>query len=218
MSRVFSMTIMIWLATMLRAATPTMKLTKMVVTIFSSQRAENRMHIKTILNRVQKFKSFVYGAVRWVEGAIYQSALALLHRIAVPSRPDTLSPIHARSAPPVELHLTLDDSGAPLRHRVADAVVAALRSGRLRPGDQLPSTRALATTLGVSRGPVVAAYDELVAAGFVVSRAGSGARVAPGFMSMLLPPFVPPVRVPAVEPGVQVIARLAGVALVRLAG
>jgi hypothetical protein len=25
------------------------------------------MHIKTILNRVQKFKSFVYGAVRWVE-------------------------------------------------------------------------------------------------------------------------------------------------------
>lgn len=26
------------------------------------------MQIKTILNRVQKFKSFVYGAVRWVEG------------------------------------------------------------------------------------------------------------------------------------------------------
>ena len=27
------------------------------------------MHIKTILNRVQKFKSFVYGPVRWVEDA-----------------------------------------------------------------------------------------------------------------------------------------------------
>ena len=27
------------------------------------------MQIKTILNCVQKFKSFVYGAVRWVEGA-----------------------------------------------------------------------------------------------------------------------------------------------------
>jgi len=27
------------------------------------------MQLKTILNRVQKFKSFVYGAVRWVEGA-----------------------------------------------------------------------------------------------------------------------------------------------------
>jgi hypothetical protein len=27
------------------------------------------MHLKTILNRVQKFKSFVYGAVRWAEDA-----------------------------------------------------------------------------------------------------------------------------------------------------
>jgi len=27
------------------------------------------MQLKTILNRVQKFKSFVYGAVRWVEDA-----------------------------------------------------------------------------------------------------------------------------------------------------
>lgn len=26
------------------------------------------MHVKTILNRVQKFKSFVYSAVRWIEG------------------------------------------------------------------------------------------------------------------------------------------------------
>ncbi len=84
-----------------------------------------------------------------------------------------------RTAPTVELHLDLADGPAPLRHRLADAVVGALRSGRLRPGDTLPSTRALAAALGLSRGPVVAAYDELVAAGFVVSRAGSGARVAP---------------------------------------
>ena len=86
----------------------------------------------------------------------------------------------ARSARSLELHLDLEETDAPLRHRVADAVVAALRTGRLRPGDLLPSTRSLAATLGVSRGPVVAAYDELAAAGFVVSRAGSGARVAPG--------------------------------------
>lgn len=33
------------------------------------QNKENRMQLKTILNRVQNFKSFVYGAVRWVEGA-----------------------------------------------------------------------------------------------------------------------------------------------------
>jgi GntR family transcriptional regulator/MocR family aminotransferase len=85
----------------------------------------------------------------------------------------------ARSTPPVEVHLVLEDTDAPLRHRVADAVVGALRAGRLRPGDLLPSTRSLANALGISRGPVVAAYDELTAAGYVVSRAGSGARVAP---------------------------------------
>lgn len=50
----------------------------------------------------------------------------------------------------------------------------------MRPGDRLPSTRSLASDLGVSRGPVVAAYDELVAAGFIWARAGSGAVVADG--------------------------------------
>ena len=35
----------------------------------SIQSKRNRMQVKTILNRVQKFKSFVYGAVCWVEGA-----------------------------------------------------------------------------------------------------------------------------------------------------
>lgn len=86
----------------------------------------------------------------------------------------------ARSPRATDVPLHLADTGAPLRHRVADAVVDAVRSGRLRPGDTLPSTRALAGALGVSRGPVVAAYDELAAAGYVVSRAGSGAVVAEG--------------------------------------
>src|SRR6187402_1020538 len=85
-----------------------------------------------------------------------------------------------RTTRPVELALAVTDGSAPLRHRIADVVVAELRTGRLRPGDALPSTRSLASALGLSRGPVVAAYDELVAAGFVVSRAGSGAVVAPG--------------------------------------
>ena len=85
-----------------------------------------------------------------------------------------------RAARPVEVVLDVADGPAPLRHRIADAVVAELRAGRLRPGDTLPSTRALAAALGLSRGPVVAAYDELAAAGFVVSRAGSGVVVAPG--------------------------------------
>jgi GntR family transcriptional regulator/MocR family aminotransferase len=84
----------------------------------------------------------------------------------------------ARPAQVSTLALRLSDEDAPLRHRIADALIGELRERRLRPGDPLPSTRALAAQLGVSRGPVVAAYDELLAAGFIVTRAGAGAAVA----------------------------------------
>ncbi|QNK02961.1 PLP-dependent aminotransferase family protein [Dyella telluris] len=55
---------------------------------------------------------------------------------------------------------------------------AAILDGRLRAGQTLPSTRALATSLGVSRNTVVAAYDLLLSEGYVVSRQGAGYVVA----------------------------------------
>ena len=86
-------------------------------------------------------------------------------------------PRHAR---PLELPLTLGASGAPLRHRVADALIELLRTGHLRPGDTLPATRALADELGISRAVVLAAYDELAAAGFVHAVGGSSTVVSAG--------------------------------------
>lgn len=86
----------------------------------------------------------------------------------------------ARIARPSNLHLALPDTEEPLRQRIAGAVVAALRTGTLRPGDLLPASRVLAAELGVARSAVVEAYDELAAAGFVDSRPGSGTRVAAG--------------------------------------
>jgi GntR family transcriptional regulator/MocR family aminotransferase len=53
----------------------------------------------------------------------------------------------------------------------------AIRSGRLRPGARLPSTRALALDLGVSRSVVVQSYDQLAAEGYLVTRPGAAARV-----------------------------------------
>ena len=50
----------------------------------------------------------------------------------------------------------------------------AIETGRVAGGTQLPSTRSLARTLGVSRNTVLTAYDELVARGFVHSRRGAG--------------------------------------------
>ena len=85
-----------------------------------------------------------------------------------------------RHARPVELAVELPPSGGPLRHRVADALIELLRTGHLRPGDTLPATRALAGELGISRTAVLAAYDELAAAGFIRAVGGSATVVSPG--------------------------------------
>ena len=86
----------------------------------------------------------------------------------------------ARTARAVDTTLELPPGPAPLRHRIGDAVVARIRAGALRPGDPLPPTRALASSLGVARSAVVQAYDELLAAGFTTAAQGSGTFVAPG--------------------------------------
>lgn len=62
----------------------------------------------------------------------------------------------------------------PLHRQIYDAWRVGIRSGRFAPGDRLPSTRELAVALRVSRATVTAAYDQLVAEGYVDARAGSG--------------------------------------------
>ncbi len=62
--------------------------------------------------------------------------------------------------------------------RVAEAVVADVRRGALRPGDRLPSTRALARRFEVSRNTIVAAYDELATQGWIVARGAAGTFVS----------------------------------------
>lgn len=86
----------------------------------------------------------------------------------------------ARHAPELHLVWQLPADGAPLRQRIAAAVIEQIRLGGLRPGDALPSTRSLATELAVARSSVVDAYDELAAAGYATARPGSGTRVAAG--------------------------------------
>ncbi|GAA4056420.1 PLP-dependent aminotransferase family protein [Actinomadura miaoliensis] len=76
----------------------------------------------------------------------------------------------------VDLHLDLDMS-AGRRSGLEHALREAIRDGRLAPRTRLPSTRALARELGIARGTVIAAYDQLVAEGYLNTRQGSGTTV-----------------------------------------
>ena len=61
---------------------------------------------------------------------------------------------------------------------LADQLRDAVRTGSLAAGVRLPSTRALAHDLGLSRGTVVGVYEQLIAEGYLHSHPGSGTEVS----------------------------------------
>ena len=78
-----------------------------------------------------------------------------------------------------EINFALErGSGVPLLQQITRAVTADIQRGRLRPGGALPGTRTLARALGVQRQTVVAAFDELVAEGWIVNQPARGAFVS----------------------------------------
>ncbi|MFF8387223.1 PLP-dependent aminotransferase family protein [Streptomyces kanasensis] len=95
-------------------------------------------------------------------------------------------------------------AAAPTRRRgraLQESLRGAVRSGRLAAGTRLPSTRELAAELGVSRGLVTEAYEQLTAEGYLHSARGAGTWVgdavraaAPGGVRDLAP-HSPGVRV-----------------------
>ena len=65
----------------------------------------------------------------------------------------------------------------PLYRRIAGDLRHSIARGGLPRGARLPSSRALASQLGVSRNTVLAAYDLLAAEGVIAGRTGSGTLV-----------------------------------------
>ena len=65
-------------------------------------------------------------------------------------------------------------SGTPLTRQIYMQVRGAVLSGALGPGTRVPSSREMASQLGVARTSVVAAYEHLLAEGYIESRRGSG--------------------------------------------
>jgi GntR family transcriptional regulator/MocR family aminotransferase len=67
----------------------------------------------------------------------------------------------------------------PLHRQVYEAYRAAILERTLRAGQRVPSSRMLASELGISRIPVLAAYAQLIAEGYFQSRVGAGTVVSP---------------------------------------
>ena len=70
-------------------------------------------------------------------------------------------------------------SDAPLHQQISDALRAAIASGGLAPGSRVENEIDLAARLGLSRPTVRRAMEDLVHAGLVTRRRGSGTVVAP---------------------------------------
>ncbi len=107
-----------------------------------------------------------------------------------------------------ELLLALDRTlPEPLGAQLERELREAIRSGRLAAGERLPSSRAMANELGISRGLVLECYSQLQAEGFLTSRTGSATRVAAGAASPAaspLPALAPEPTGPAPSPRLAV--------------
>jgi GntR family transcriptional regulator len=78
---------------------------------------------------------------------------------------------------PMRLHISTKDA-VPIYQQIVTQIKHMVASGRLRPGDEVRPIRVLAEQLLINPNTVARAYRELEAAGLLVSRRGSGTRVA----------------------------------------
>ena len=92
-------------------------------------------------------------------------------------------PRRQRKGPLYLASIALDHtSAAPLHRQLYFNLREAILDGRLRPGARLPSSRAFADDLGVSRNTVLAAFEQLLAEGYIEGKVGAGS-----YVSELLP-------------------------------
>ena len=75
----------------------------------------------------------------------------------------------------MDLVITLDrDCAVPLYQQLAEELRKAILNGRLKPNYKLPSSRALAMSMEISRATVTQSYEQLLSEGYLETRYGSG--------------------------------------------
>ena len=83
-----------------------------------------------------------------------------------------------RSSLPLDMLAVEPGAEQPMHRQLYAALRRQILEGRLRAGSRLPASRTLAQELGVGRNTVIAAYDSLLAEGYLEARSGSGTWVA----------------------------------------
>ena len=96
------------------------------------------------------------------------------------ARPSRISPLNPTAA-------------EPFYRQIYDRLRGAIAGGLLKPGDRIPSARALTKELGLARGTIEAAYSLLAAEGYIQARGQAGTIVTPGLkprtaMASAVPP------------------------------
>ncbi|GAA4381418.1 PLP-dependent aminotransferase family protein [Actinomadura verrucosospora] len=88
----------------------------------------------------------------------------------------------------IDLPLSVErDAPEPMSAQLVAQLRSAMGEGRLAAGERLPSSRALAGLLGVSRTVVTEAYEQLYAEGWLEGRHGSGTYVTEGVAASPMP-------------------------------
>ena len=80
---------------------------------------------------------------------------------------------------PIETFFLDPDAEGTLQGRIQQMIAEGILSGRFQKNEKLPSTRRLATHLGISRITVTLAYTELLANEYLTSKGRSGYYVSP---------------------------------------
>jgi GntR family transcriptional regulator / MocR family aminotransferase len=104
-----------------------------------------------------------------------------------------------RRTPEITLPVRLRPDAGALPEQLADQLRELIATRVLAPGDPVPSSRAMAEHLGLSRGSVVAGYDQLLAEGYLSASTGRATVVNPQ-LRRVHPPTPPSIRSVATEP------------------
>lgn len=103
------------------------------------------------------------------------------------------------------------DDGTSLQTRIVAGIRAAITDGALKPAARLPSSRALAAALGVSRVTVVQAYDKLLGLGYLEADSTSGTFVSERLAPARYPAGDPTCPRPLSARGAQIVLAPAGI-------